>query len=330
MTVIVDFDNTLALGNTGNIETLAPNRPLIRRLVDLRSSTNPTIKVVTARGGAEGLSDAEKKRKYQRRIIDWLLKYGVPFDTISFKKEYGNVYIDDQTIREDEYFEAFKTASTGNTVFLSERLAIKRCETSLFEQRWYEMASRYNFKVPKVRFANADTIILDRIHDHVKPSAADFIPVLSAMSALKPVAHCEDFQSYLGNIPRTKGMSDNTKAAVDRLVSLKHAATFFHGDLSTENVLVSGGEPFLIDPNIKHIFGSYLTDAGKAVFSLIAYEAKFQEAEKIAAEFGPEVWYFAVAEGLRVCKYRAGYISHVNNIADYIFQSVTLADAATG
>jgi hypothetical protein len=61
-----------------------------------------------------------------------------------------------------------------------------------------------------------------------------------------------------------------------------------------------------------------LTDAGKAVFSLIAYEASFDEAKKIVNEFGPDVWHFAVAEGLRVCKYQPKYISIVNNIADLI------------
>ena len=33
---------------------------------------------------------------------------------------------------------------------------------------------------------------------------------------------------------------------------------------------------------------------------------------------GPDVWRYAVAEGLRVCKYAPKYISIVNNIADFI------------
>jgi len=62
----------------------------------------------------------------------------------------------------------------------------------------------------------------------------------------------------------------------------------------------------------------YLTDAGKSYFSLIAYEHKYSEANKIKEAFGSDVLKFAVAEGLRVCKYKPKYISIVNNIADLI------------
>jgi tRNA A-37 threonylcarbamoyl transferase component Bud32 len=114
------------------------------------------------------------------------------------------------------------------------------------------------------------------------------------------------------------GMSEKTRTLAETVADHVHPATFFHGDLSTTNLFCTDTGWCLIDPNCKHIFGSYLTDAGKAAFSLIAYEAQFPEAQKIADHFGPEVWPFAVFEGLRVCKYQPKYISIVNNIADLI------------
>ena len=61
-----------------------------------------------------------------------------------------------------------------------------------------------------------------------------------------------------------------------------------------------------------------MTDAGKAFFSFISYEHCYEDAFKIQEEFGDEVLFWAVSEGLRVTKYRQEYISIVNNIADLI------------
>ena len=83
-------------------------------------------------------------------------------------------------------------------------------------------------------------------------------------------------------------------------------------------MLKQNGELYLIDPNYKRIFGSYLTDAGKLFFSLLAYEKNYSLAQEIVQVFGPDVLRFAVAEGLRVCKYKEKYISIVNNMADLI------------
>ena len=110
------------------------------------------------------------------------------------------------------------------------------------------------------------------------------------------------------------------KHATQKVLDLeypKHDSTFFHGDLSTTNVLVAD-KIFCIDPNYRNVFGSYLTDAGKAYFSLVAFNKDFKEAEKIVDAYGCNVRRFAVAEGLRVCKYQEKYISIVNNIADTI------------
>lgn len=314
MTIAVDFDNTLAMGSAQHISILAPNRLLIARLRELRRTVNPTIKIVTARGSKDGLTADEKRAKYCSVITAWLKKYDVPFDEISFQKEYANLYIDDQTITPHSGFEGITSTFTGNRVILTETTAIKYAASALFEFEWYKRARLLGFRVPDVLFANDECIITQRIHGYRKPISDDFIAVIEQFQRIT-TDEKNDFQTYTGNVPSIECATPQTLECIEKLTTKAHGATFFHGDLSTTNVM-GGDPPTLIDPNCKHIFGSYLTDAGKAAFSLIAYEAQFPEAQKIVDRFGKDVWFFAVAEGLRVCKYQPKYISIVNNIAD--------------
>jgi hypothetical protein len=199
---------------------------------------------------------------------------------------------------------------------MTETTAIKYAPSALFEFEWYKRARLLlpEFSFPEVLFCNDECIITERIHNYVKPRGEMFIAILEEFKYRK-TDEKNDFQTYTGNIPTIDGATAQTLEVVAQLATMAHDATFFHGDLSTTNVLCSD-DIYLIDPNSKHIFGSYLTDAGKAVFSLIAYEAQFPEAQKIVDRLGKDVWFFAVAEGLRVCKYQPKYISIVNNIAD--------------
>lgn len=317
MIIAVDFDGTLALGNAQYISMLTPNRELIQRLKALKAEIGPKIIIVTARGGKDGLSGKEKRRKYTKSIEGWLETYGVPYDEISFQKEYANLYIDDQTITPHSGFAGFKSTFTNNRVILTETTAIKFSKSAPFEHEWYKAARWVGLPVPRVEFCNDECIITERVPDESKPDAKVFIHLLWRMNERMPPKWV-GFETYVENIKDVPDMSENTRKAVAHLPELNHVGTFFHGDLSTTNVLCSEGSIYLIDPNCKGVFGSYLTDAGKAVFSLIAYEQNFQEAQKIVDEFGKDVWHFAVAEGLRVCKYVPEYISFVNNIADLI------------
>lgn len=205
-----------------------------------------------------------------------------------------------------DYYEALNIkpgSFTGNKIIMNENTVIKYCKTGIAESNWYYNAAAFN--VPKVCYADNEMIITERIYPTTKPTAEDFIRIIDILKATNYAANGQPFQTYLDNIPDKF-----------RSVPLKeHPGTFFHGDLSTTNVL-KNSRTWLIDPNYKDIFGSWLTDAGKAIFSFIAYEQDYPEAKKIADYCGKDVWPFAVAEGLRVCKYKPEYISIVNNIAE--------------
>lgn len=203
----------------------------------------------------------------------------------------------------EDYYEALGIRGgtfTCNQITFNEKTVIKHCKTGLSENQWYKQAC--NFNVPKVRYADEEMIITERIYPTSKPTAEDFIRIIEQMRKAEYAGREQPFNSYLLNLPEYK-----------ELELQEHSPTFFHGDLSTTNVL-KNSRVWLIDPNYKDVFGSWLTDAGKAVFSFIAYEQNYPEAKKIADHFGKEVWAFAVAEGLRVLKYKPEYLSIVNNI----------------
>lgn len=299
MIIAVDFDETLALGNCSHITLLKPNTELISRLQRLRKSVKPYIKIVTARGAKAGLTTEAKQARYLSLLQDFLKKYNVPYDEISFNKEYANLYIDDMAISPYEDFTGETSYFTQNKILFTDKTVIKHCPTALFEFDWYKKAP---FNTPKVLFCNDELIVLERLRHEGKPKAFEFIELIEQMKGMKGEGY--SFETYLNNLPQL-GIEPKVEA---------HEDSFFHGDLSTSNVLMVNSRPYLIDPNHKHVFGSWLTDAGKAVFSLIAYENNYQEAKKIVDHFGKQVNSFAVTEGLRVCKYRPEYLAIVKQL----------------
>lgn len=204
----------------------------------------------------------------------------------------------------EDYYEALGIhpgSFTGNRVEMNKNTVLKYCNTANSEAQWYAKATEFN--VPTVRYFDNEMILTDRIYPTAKPTAVDFIKIITKMYELP--GNGASFGTYLNNLPPYH----------KPIILRPHAPTFFHGDLSTTNVL-KNSRLWLIDPNHKDVFGSWLTDAGKAYFSFVAYEQDYPSANKIADHFGPDVVNFAVAEGLRVCKYKPEYMSIVNNIAE--------------
>lgn len=311
--ISVDFDGTLALGNSSHITSSEPNTALIQRLHKIKEDTGAYIKIVTARGSKGQLSIEEKQKKYTPLIKIFCETYNIPYDEISFNKEYAHIYIDDMTIHQHENFTGHISKFTKNKLLLTEKTVVKNCDTSLLEKIWYDkVAERDIINIPEVLFCNDETIITSRIQSTQTVTAEDILSILEIFRNNKIKNY--SFDTYRNNIKIPKYASNDTVECIKNIP--EHDGTFFHGDINTSNIIKNNDKLFLIDPNYKYIFGSYLTDAGKAYFSFIAYENNFDEANKIVERYGKDVIKFAVAEGLRVCKYEPKYISIVNNIAD--------------
>lgn len=310
MIIAVDFDGTLALGNKSHITLSEPNYALIDRLRRLKSIYNCKIKIVTARGAKKNLTYNEKVARYDVLIREFLDRYHVPYDEISYNKEYAHLYIDDMTITQNSDFEGLLSPFTKNKLIFTDSTVIKNTEKALFEANWYQKSI---IDTPKVLFYNDELIITERIKNIEQCNVEDYFNILDKFK-LNQIDNW-GFETYINNIKEIKYQSDKTKKIINTITPTE--PTFFHGDFSVTNILKSD-KIYLIDPNYKNIFGSYLTDAGKLFFSLVAFNYDYPTANLLVNKYGVDVLKFAVCEGLRVCKYSNKYISIVNNIADII------------
>jgi len=313
--ICVDFDGTLCLGNKSHITLGEPNRILIERLKEIKQNINAYIKIVTARGSKNKLSEKEKIAKYKVLIENFCAQYDVPYDEISFNKEYADLYIDDMTINPNDYFTGFISNFTKNHIVTTDASVIKIAPTSIFENQWYSIASMY-FNTPKVLFCNDSTLITEKIQKTAEASIEQCIDLLYKFKNLS-IKNFE-YKTYINNIKIIDGSSKKTLAIIGDLAQQPIEPTFFHGDFTRNNIIVNNKNIYLIDSNYKYIFGNYIIDAAKLYFSIVAYEKNIQEANLLVNEFGKEVMKYAVSEGLRVCKYNPNYISIVNNIAEML------------
>jgi tRNA A-37 threonylcarbamoyl transferase component Bud32 len=311
--VSVDFDGTLALGNKSHITLSEPNFILIKRLKELKKTINVYIKIVTARGSKNHLSIEDKNKKYGKLIEEFCITYDVPYDEISFNKEYADLYIDDMTIDHYADFSPLKSVFTANDLIFTQHSVIKKSKTSLFEKEWFDIASNI-VNVPKVLFCNDETIITERIQ---QTSQIDINQCINLLQKFKQLSIKNfNYQTYIDNIKPNRHSSKKVSLILDKISKEPLEPTFFHGDFTKQNIIVRDNDIFLIDPNYKYIFGNYITDAAKLYFSLIAYEKNVVEANRLVEVFGENIMYYGVVEGLRVCKYVPNYISIVNNIAE--------------
>lgn len=306
--IAVDFDGTLTIGNIGKIKDLMPNIPLIERLRILRSTTDVYIKIVTARGARAGLSLEQKAYTYHNQITTWLKKYNVPYDLLSFNKEYAHLYIDDMAVLPDAELNGFESYFTRNRIIDTGSTFVKHCSTAAVEAQWYEQAravlKNTAIIIPDVIFANQDIIITKKLNKVRQTCYRDLFQLAMRFKDYGPI-NSLNYSTYIDNIYVPNGASEKVKMAISYLPDFAHDATFFHGDLSIDNCIVSDYGKALIDPNPK-VFGSYITDMGKAVIS--AYAAGLEVPD------GSDL--FAIAEGCRVAKYKSEFIKVVNQYAE--------------
>lgn len=275
MIVAIDFDGTLALGDTSDLEKMNPNMSLIYLINKMYDDGN-IINIVTARGSKSCNSIAEREKKYLLRIKSWLELNNVKYHGISFNKEYADVYIDDRcyNIKETFFYNRLDSFFTTNKVRRFNDSVIKKSESSLDEFEWYKRADKLSIKTPGVLFYDNDTISTNFVDGEI---CKNFDLIKSVLKTFQNEV-CDNglnFNSYIQRIENHLLKNEKIiggNILLDKLKTIQVPQTFNHGDFSVFNMLELNNELYLIDPIFnKNLFQSYYLDIAKHLFSILYY-----------------------------------------------------------
>jgi len=279
MVTVIDFDGTLALGDTKDITTMTPNLKLVSLINSLYNDGN-VIKIVTARGCKSCDSFSERKAKYFNIITKWLNEHKIKYHELSFHKEGADIYIDDRgiNVKDTIYYNKLDSKFTNNKVRRINNFVVKKSTSSISEIEWYNEALKLNINIPQILSYDNDTITTDFIDGKSCSNIDLFLDVLKIFK-LTPSVNKIGFGTY---IQRIKSHLDNNPLIIgkDKLLNLLNIInipnTFNHGDFSVSNLIESNGKLYLIDPIMNdNLFQSYVIDVAKHLFSILYYDLNY-------------------------------------------------------
>jgi capsule biosynthesis phosphatase len=108
--IVIDLDCTLCArkGPGERYEDLAPNQPVLKRLLEYREKGFYII-VATSRNMQTYDGNVGKIMANTAKVaLDWLERHAVPFDELHVGKPWqgrGGFYVDDKAVRPDEFVE---------------------------------------------------------------------------------------------------------------------------------------------------------------------------------------------------------------------------------
>jgi tRNA A-37 threonylcarbamoyl transferase component Bud32 len=276
MVIVIDFDGTLALGDTSDITKMHPNIKLVNLLNQMYDDGN-YIKIVTARGCKSCSNIEQRENKYRNIIHSWLKNHNIKYNELSFNKEYGDVYIDDRcyNIKDTIYYNKLDSKFTTNRVRRLNDCVVKKTESSKNEIEWYNKAMQIGINVPVILSYDVDTITTSYIDGGMCNNIDLIIDVLRKFKSTKST-NCVNFNSYINRIKIHLENNKNIKGGsklIKLLNTINPPNTFNHGDFSTHNQIESNNNLYLIDSIYSEdVYQSYVIDAAKHLFSILYYE----------------------------------------------------------
>jgi tRNA A-37 threonylcarbamoyl transferase component Bud32 len=329
MVAVIDFDGTLALGDTKDIDSMIPNLKLVSLVNSLYNDGN-IIKIVTARGCKSCGSFSERKTKYFDVITKWLDKHRIKYHELSFYKEYADVYIDDRgiNVKDTIYYNKLDSKFTDNKVRRINNFVVKKSSSSIDEVKWYNKALELNINIPEILSYDNDTITTSFINGKSCSNINLFLQTLKIFQ-ITPPTNVVGFGTY---IQRIKTHLDNNPTIIGKEKLIKSLNrinipnTFNHGDFSVNNLIESNGELYLIDPIMSEdIFQSYAIDIAKHLFSILYYDLNWDLYNQCYNEYlinlniSEEALNTLIAcESIRVANRKPQLIDICNNLIDII------------
>ena len=329
MVIIIDFDGTLALGDTGNINKMSPNLKLVSLIKQMYNDGN-TIKIVTARGCKSCSSIGEKYKKYNDVISKWLETHNVPYHELSFNKEYADIYIDDRgyNIKDTLFYDKLDSPFTNNKVRRMNDCVVKKSPTAKQEMLWYTKALKLGLNVPIILSYDIDTITTNYINGVTCRNTNLIIDTLRKFKSTKPTnkvnfnSYIDRIQTHLNNNPNIKGKVK----LIDFLNQINPPNTFNHGDFSSPNQIELDNKLYLIDPIYdENIYQSYIIDAAKHLYSVLYYNLDTEFYTSCYNEFinkldinESELNILIACESIRVANRKPQLIDISNNLIDIL------------
>lgn len=327
MIIVVDFDGTLAVGDTSDIENMTPNISIVKLVNDLYNDGN-VINIVTARGSKSCISIEEREKKYFDKLSSWLKRFKVNYNTISFNKEYGDIYLDDRcfNINDNIIYEKLDTNFTGNKVRRINNVVTKKTESSVNEFKWYIKAKKSGINTPVILSYDVDSISTEFIDGK---NCENFELIKNTIYLLKNTKS-DNFANFQTYVQRIKTHINNNKSIIngDKLIRCLNMIdppnTFNHGDFSIKNIIEKNNTLFLIDPIYStDIFQSYFLDIAKHLFSILFYSFDYVSYEtfykKYVDEFNLDtdvIDILIASESVRVANKNHKFCDISNNLID--------------
>lgn len=327
MVIVIDFDGTLALGDTSNINEMYPNHKLISLINEMYNDGN-IIKIVTARGSKSCSTVDARIKKYFTVISSWLKKHNVKYHELSFNKEYADAYIDDRgyNIKDTIFYNKLDSKFTDNKVRRINDCVVKKSDTIYQEVEWYNKALELDLNIPIILSYDVDTITTSFIDGNNCNNINLIIDTLKKFKSTNPTNKV-NFNSY---VERIKNHLTNNKSIKkgDKLIHLLDQInppnTFNHGDFSVHNLIEKDNKLYLIDPICSdEIYQSYVIDAAKHLFSILYYNLDAEFYSQCYNEYitklnikETELDILIACESIRVANRKKQLIDISNNLID--------------
>jgi hypothetical protein len=281
-TLVVDFDDTLAITLNRDWANAKPNLPLIDRLNRLYAE-GWDIHIVTARGQLSCNGDHEAAdRKYRQQIENWLYENKVRYTSLSFQKKLAVYYIDDKGITPEDFLKTFnrvelKGGMSGSSVYYDEAVnaVFKTAKNTASVVEWYAFAEPH-YNVPKIFSVIGDTIKMQTLGPYAGPirrvlevcyDFRRFSPLHPGILPYRYVDRC----THRIKADLADKLDMNLLETVIEYAASNTPVTFSHGDFSISNIMSneSGMPVYLIDPiNDPTLLSSWTIDLAKLYMSI--------------------------------------------------------------
>jgi hypothetical protein len=283
-TLVVDFDDTIAITHNRDWTNAMPNEALVTKLNALYAD-GWSIHIVTARGQLSCDGDCEAAdRKYRSQIESWLAQHDVKYSSLSFQKKLAAYYIDDKGITPEQFVESFERTRlvggwSGDSVYY-DKVTDSVYKTSKNTQsvvRWFEAARWYGYNVPGVHSVIGDTIRMQYLNTY-GGDITNVLGIVYTFASHPPLQVAEvSTDSYISRCrSRVKDVLSLEDYSFVYLVlheaMRQTPATFSHGDCSISNIMSGPNDStavYFIDPiNDPTLYSSWVIDIAKLYTSI--------------------------------------------------------------